>query len=85
MEHRLGLRLVGLCRLKPLLNGGRPLCRTLLLRPHRGHLDRSVLGLAVGGLQLTLKLGHPGMLHPVEIGLAGRHLHQTLKNEKQAC
>ena len=90
MEHRLdvrqgfpqpclGLRLAGLRRLKTPLGGGRLLRCTLLLRWHRGHLDRSVLGLTAGGLQLTLKLGHLGMLHPQETGVAGRHLLQTLR------
>ena len=73
-QPRLSLLLADLCRLEPLLGSSRPLRRTLPLRPRRGRLGRPDLGLAAGGLHPTLKLSHPGMFRPEEVGLAGRHL-----------
>ena len=36
----------------------------------------------MGGVQLMLKLSHPGILHLEEAGLAGRHLLKTLQKQK---
>ena len=57
-----------------MLGSSRLLCRTLLLRPRRSRLGRSDLGPTASELHPALKLGHPGVFRPEEVGLVGRHL-----------